>query len=104
MTDSPATPPPAAPVGTLLPPETVIACEAAGVAKVRRGTMALFVLGLLAGAFISFGALFMTVVTTGAGEMPWGVTRLLGGTVFSLGLILVIAVAFDRWLKSRVRR
>ena len=91
MTDSPATPPPAASVGTLLPPEAVLACEAAGVAKAGRGAMALFVLGLLAGAFISFGALFMTVVTTGAGEMPWGVTRLLGGTVFSLGLILVIA-------------
>jgi formate/nitrite transporter len=48
------------------------------------------VLGLLAGAFIAFGAMFMTVVMTGTGELPWGVARLLAGLVFSLGLILVI--------------
>jgi formate/nitrite transporter len=45
---------------------------------------------LLAGAFIALGAIFMTVVLTGAGDLPWGVARLLGGLVFSLGLILVI--------------
>jgi formate transporter len=32
----------------------------------------------------------MTVILTGAGELPWGVARLLAGSVFSLGLILVI--------------
>ena len=48
------------------------------------------ILGPLAGAFIAFGAIFMTVVLTGAGELPWGVARLLAGIVFSLGLILVI--------------
>lgn len=90
MTDSPE-PPTAAAMGTLLPPEAILACEAAGVAKAGRGAVALLVLGLLAGAFIALGALFMTVVTTGAGDLPWGVARLLGGVVFSLGLILVIA-------------
>jgi len=30
------------------------------------------------------------VVLTGAGDLPWGVARLLAGLVFSLGLILVI--------------
>ncbi len=74
----------------MLPPEMALACEAAGSAKVRRDALTLLVLGLLAGAFIAFGANFMTVVMTGAGELPWGVGRLLGGLVFSLGLILVI--------------
>jgi formate/nitrite transporter FocA (FNT family) len=32
----------------------------------------------------------MQIVLTGAGELPWGVSRLLAGLVFSLGLILVI--------------
>ena len=45
---------------------------------------------MLAGAFIAFGAIFMTIVQTGAADLPWGVGRLLGGLVFSLGLILVI--------------
>jgi formate/nitrite transporter len=74
----------------LLPPEMALACEAAGAAKAGRGPLTLFVLGVLAGAFIALGAIFMTVVLTGAGDLPWGVARLLGGLVFSLGLILVI--------------
>ncbi len=82
--------PAAAIVEAMLPPEMALACEAAGTAKAGRDTLALVILGLLAGAFIAFGALFMTVVLTGAGELPWGVARLLAGLVFSLGLILVI--------------
>jgi formate/nitrite transporter len=73
-----------------LPPEIALACEAAGTAKARRDAITLLALGVLAGAFIAFGALFMTVVMTGSEVLPWGVARLLGGMVFSLGLILVI--------------
>jgi formate/nitrite transporter len=73
-----------------LPPDMALACEAAGSAKARRDALTLLVLGVLAGAFIAFGANFMTVVLTGAGELPFGVGRLLAGLVFSLGLILVI--------------
>jgi formate transporter len=83
-------PPGAARIDALLPPEMALACETAGAAKAGRDALALFVLGLLAGAFIALGAMFMTVVLTGAGELPWGVARLLAGLVFSLGLILVI--------------
>ena len=77
-------------IDSLLPPEMALACEAAGAAKAGRDALGLFALGLLAGAFIALGAIFMTVVLTGAGELPWGVARLLAGLVFSLGLILVI--------------
>lgn len=77
-------------IDALLPPEMALACEAAGVAKANRDMIGLLILGLLAGAFIAFGAVFMTVVMTGSSELPWGVSRLLGGMVFSLGLILVI--------------
>lgn len=77
-------------VDALLPPEMALACEAAGAAKARRDEIALIVLGVLAGAFIAFGAMFMTIVITGAGDLPWGIARLLAGLVFSLGLVLVI--------------
>lgn len=73
-----------------LPPEIALVCEAAGTAKAQRHAISLLVLGLLAGAFIAFGALFMTVVMTGSEGLPWGLVRLAGGVVFSLGLILVI--------------
>ena len=74
----------------LLPPEMARACENAGAVKAGRRAAALVILGILAGAFIAFGAIFMTVVATGSGDLPWGVARLLMGLVFSLGLILVI--------------
>lgn len=77
-------------IDALLPPEMALACEAAGAAKASRDAVALIVLGVLAGAFIAFGAIFMTVVMTGAEGLPWGVARVLAGLVFSLGLILVI--------------
>ena len=57
----------------LLPPDMALACEAAGTTKAGRDMLALITLGLLAGAFIALGAIFMTVVVTGAGDLPWGV-------------------------------
>jgi formate/nitrite transporter len=74
----------------MLPPEMALACETTGAAKAARDPLTLFVLGVLAGAFIALGAVFMTATLTGAGALPWGVARLLAGVVFSLGLILVI--------------
>jgi len=90
MTDMPPKARDASLLDALLPPDMALACEAAGTVKAGRDAVALVVLGLLAGAFVALGALFMTVVLTGADELPWGVARLLAGLVFSLGLILVI--------------
>jgi formate transporter len=60
-----------------------------GVAKARLPFVQTATLGLLAGAFISFGALFFAVTVTGS-TLGFGPTRLLGGIAFSLGLILVV--------------
>jgi formate transporter len=88
MTDRAA--PPLPTIDAFLPPEMAVKCEAAGAGKAARDPLTLFALGVLAGAFIALGAIFMTVVLTGSGALPWGVARLLAGLVFSLGLILVI--------------
>lgn len=90
MAETPKPPPGADSIDALLPPAMALACEVAGATKAGRDALTLVVLGLLAGAFIALGAVFMTVVLTGAGELPWGVARLLAGLVFSLGLVLVI--------------
>jgi formate transporter len=75
----------------LLPPEMAAKAETVGVAKAHMDTLTLLTLAVLAGAFIAFGAIFMTVTSAGAnGVMPFGVVRLIGGVVFSLGLILVV--------------
>jgi formate/nitrite transporter len=63
--------------------------EQAGVAKARQDVLTILMLSVLAGAYISFGALFFTIAVTGS-ELGWGPTQLLGGVAFSLGLILVI--------------
>lgn len=63
--------------------------EEVGVRKVRLPTLPTLTLGVLAGAFISFGAMFFTLTVTGS-ELGFGPTRLLGGLAFSLGLVLVV--------------
>jgi formate/nitrite transporter len=74
----------------LLPEEVARRAEAAGVAKAGRDPVRLFALAVLAGAFIAFGALFSTVAMAGLDGAPNGLTRVVGGLVFSLGLILVL--------------
>lgn len=63
--------------------------ETAGVAKATLPTVPLLTLSVLAGAFIALGGMFYLVVITESG-MGFGPTRLLGGLVFSLGLVLVV--------------
>ncbi len=73
----------------LLPADMAVKAEAIGVKKAGLDAPAMFMLAVLAGAFIGMGAVFSTTVTAGAG-IPFGLSRLLGGVVFSLGLILVV--------------
>jgi hypothetical protein len=47
----------------LLPPQMAARAEIKGVAKARLGGLTLLTLGVLGGAFISFGALFSNVVS-----------------------------------------
>ncbi len=63
-----------------------------GLAKVTTPVPTMIALAVLAGAFISLGALFYTVtVTTGNdAAVPFGLLRLAGGVTFSLGLVLVV--------------
>jgi formate transporter len=75
---------------SLLPLEMAIKAESVGVAKANLGPRQMIGLGVLAGGFIGMGAIFATVVATGTSALPYGVSRLLVGFVFSLGLILVI--------------
>lgn len=76
-------------IDSLLPAEMATQAESLGVAKANMSFSKTIVLGMLAGAFIAFGAVFFTTITT-ASTMSFGLTKLLGGIGFSLGLILVI--------------
>ncbi len=73
-----------------LPPVMAVKAEELGVRKANMPFTKLFPLGVLAGAFISLGAIFCTIVLAGSSALPYGVARLLAGLVFCLGLILVV--------------
>jgi formate transporter len=78
-------------IDALLPQEIAEKAETIGIQKTRRDATTLFVLGILAGAFISLGAMFATTVLAGtAGVVPFGIGQLLAGVVFCLGLVLVV--------------
>ena len=76
------------------PREIARLVERLGVAKARTDSVTLVLLAVLAGAFISLGALFFTVVVTNA-SLGFGVTRLLGGLSFCLGLVLVVVAGAE---------
>ena len=86
-------PVPAAPPVLSCDPPPEIAKTIVGVAikKTATATPSLMVLALLAGAYIALGAVLFTIVTNDlSAYIGDGLSRLVGGLSFSLGLILVI--------------
>jgi formate transporter len=90
-------------IDPIMPPDMAIRAEQTGVRRASMDPLTVFVLSILAGAFVSFGAFFATTVSAGtisigpAGDaaamsaaLPYGITRLLVGLAFSVGLILVV--------------
>ena len=62
--------------------------------KARLPFLQLVMLGLLAGAFIGLGALYAVIVMSDA-ALPHALQRVLGGVVFSLGLLLVVVAGAE---------
>ena len=82
-------------VDALVPQAMAEKMEHVGVVQANLGPLRMFALSVLAGAFIALGAIFATTATTGAGDLPYGIGKLIGGLVFSLGLILVIGAGAE---------
>jgi formate/nitrite transporter len=62
-----------------------------GVGKATSPWLTVFVLGILAGAYIGFGGLLSTSVTFDlAAKVGIGLTKIVAGSAFSLGLMLVV--------------
>lgn len=60
-----------------------------GITKSKLPTLSLGLLGILAGAFIGFGAHFYTVIVSDL-SLSFAQARLIGGICFSLGLVMVV--------------
>jgi formate/nitrite transporter len=87
----------------VMPASLAVRAEEAGVRRASSDLLTVFVLSVLGGAFIAFGAIFATTVSAGniaitspdggamlSAGLPYGIVRLLVGLVFCVGLILVI--------------
>ena len=66
----------------------------AALAKARLPLLSLVMLSLLAGAFIGLGALFCVIVLSDP-TLGFALSRVLGGAVFSLGLLLVVVAGAE---------
>ncbi|WP_394247303.1 formate transporter FocA [Vibrio profundi] len=85
---------------SLLPPQMAERAAELGVGKATKDPMKSFLLAISAGIHIGIAFVFYTIVTTGAGDLPWGITRLIGGLAFSLGLILVVVTGGELFTSS----
>lgn len=71
------------------PREIAEKVENIGVVKARLPLLQMIMLGILAGVFIGLGAMYYVIVVSDA-SLGFGLGRLLGGLVFSVGLIMVV--------------
>jgi len=85
----PAPQPPIFNLQAYSPAEIKEAVEKVGVKKANLPFLASFMLAIVAGGSVGFGALYYTIVASDA-ELSFATIRVLGGLVFSLGLALVL--------------
>lgn len=76
------------------PKEIAERTETIGVKKARMDFFSLFVLAVVAGAFVALGACFYTTAMTGS-SAGLGFTRIIGGLSFCLGLILILVAGAE---------
>lgn len=76
------------------PSEIAQRIETVGVAKAHMATLPLLMLGMLAGAFIGLGAMFFVLVRSDP-TLGFALSSVLGGFVFSLGLLLVVVAGAE---------
>ena len=76
------------------PAQMAARVEEAGIVKGNLDATSTFTLAVLAGAFIAFGAVLYTYVIHDS-PLSIGLTKLVGGLVFCLGLILVIVAGAE---------
>jgi formate/nitrite transporter len=94
------------------PKEIAARLAALGATKARLPLLSMMALGVLAGGFIGLGALYYTLVVSDP-SIGFAAGRVLGGVVFSLGLVLVVVAGAElftgnnllvmAWVARRIR-
>ncbi|PYF96794.1 formate transporter [Georgenia satyanarayanai] len=76
------------------------AAEDAACAKATARPLTSFLLGITAGGYIALAFVFWTTSQVGAQALPWGVAKVLGGVVFSTGIVLVVLTGAELFTSS----
>jgi formate/nitrite transporter len=92
----------------VMPAAMAVRAEDAGVKRAAADLQTVFILSVLGGAFVAFGAIFATTVSAGSiaitssdpaimlsAGLPYGIVRLLVGLVFCVGLIMVVVAGAE---------
>ena len=74
--------------------------EDAAVYKATKNQFYSFISAITAGAFIAIAFVFYATSQVGAAEMPWGVAKVLGGIVFSLGVTMCVVFGAELFTSS----
>jgi formate transporter len=68
--------------------------------KTKKPTGTILGLAIMAGVFIGLAFIFYITVTTGSNDVAWGMSKLVGGIAFSMGLILVVLCGGELFTSS----
>ncbi|PFG58255.1 formate transporter FocA [Vibrio sp. ES.051] len=82
------------------PKEMMSEAEKFALSKANKTSGMTLSLAVMAGAFIGLAFLFYITVTTGSAGAGWGLSRLAGGVVFSMGLILIVICGGELFTSS----
>src|SRR5262245_58107732 len=97
-----ASPPQLVTFDAIMPATMAMRAEESGIKRASTDPTTLFVLSVLAGAFISFGAIFATTVSAGTAGLPYGIVRLLCVLVFPPGLLMLSIGGAERSTGSNI--
>lgn len=74
--------------------------EEAGAYKAKKNQFYSFLSAISSGAFIALAFVFYVTTQTGLGNAPWGLSKFVGGAVFSVGLMMVIVCGTELFTSS----
>ena len=74
--------------------------EQIAIGKAQKALSTTFLLAIMAGMMISLAGVFYTTVSAGAGDMPYGIAKFVGGLSFSMGLMAVVLCGADLFTSS----
>ena len=80
--------------------EMMAEAEKFALSKAKKTSSMTLGLAMMAGAFIGLAFVFYITVTTGSASAGWGLSRLVGGMVFSMGLILIVLCGGELFTSS----